>query len=151
MTRYLLDTSVLVRLANAADANHTTAQQALVILAGRGDEAIICPQGVIAFRSVATRPVGPPNGLGMSAARADRIIADFERDHPLLPDTDVIYPTWKALVTALGIEGKTVHDARLAAVCHVHAVIHVLTFNTRHFIRLATHPPLLTVVHPAQV
>ena len=42
------------------------------------------------------------------------------------------YPAWKALVNALGVIGKQVHDARLVAVCHVHAVTHLLTFNVAH-------------------
>lgn len=151
MTRCLLDTSVLVRLANAADAAHLTAKLAVAALSGRGDEGVICPQCVIEFRSVATRPAGSANGLGLSAAAADLLITAFEQDHPLVPDTAAIYPAWRTLVAALGVEGKTVHDARLVAVCRAHGIDHILTFYARHFTRLAAFPPGLTVLHPAQV
>lgn len=151
MTRYLLDTSVLVRYANTSDLNHPIAVRGLRTVAVRGDECLVCPQALIEFRSVATRPVGPANGLGLSAPVADALIAQFEREFPLLPDTADIYPTWKQIVAGLGIEGKTVHDARLTAVCRTHGVGHILTFNTQHFVRLATFQPLLTVWHPAQV
>ena len=62
-----------------------------------------------------------------------------------------IYPAWKALVSALGVIGKQVHDARLVAICHVHAVTHVLTFNVAHFVRLAGFGPAVVVVDPATV
>jgi hypothetical protein len=54
-------------------------------------------------------------------------------------------------VSALGVVGKQVHDARLVAVCHVHAVTHVLTFNVAHFARLAGFGPGVVVVDPASV
>ena len=58
---------------------------------------------------------------------------------------------WKALVGALGIIGKRVHDARLVAVCHVHAVTHLLTFNLSHFIGMAGFGPGIVVVDPTTV
>ena len=57
----------------------------------------------------------------------------------------------KALVGALGIIGKRVHDARLVAVCHVHGVPHVLTFNVAHFVGMAGFGPGIVVVDPATV
>lgn len=65
--------------------------------------------------------------------------------------TPAIYPAWKAIVGALGVVGKQVHDARLVAVCHAHGVTHLLTFNVAHFARLATAPPGVTVIDPATV
>lgn len=46
---------------------------------------------------------------------------------------------------------KQVHDARLIAVCHVHAVTHLLTFNVSHFVRMAGFGPGVVVVDPATV
>lgn len=148
--RILFDTSVLVRLAVVADPNHPVAVSALTRLRMRGFVPVLTPQVLIEYRSVATRPT-QVNGLGLSAAVADGEIVSFERNFPLLPDAPDVYPMWKGLVATLGVEGKTVHDARLVAVCHVHAITHILTFNTRHFTRLATFPPGLTLLHPAQV
>lgn len=53
--------------------------------------------------------------------------------------------------TAMGVLGKQVHDVRLVAVCHVHSVTHLLTFNVAHFIRLAAFGPGIVVVDPASV
>ena len=49
------------------------------------------------------------------------------------------------------VTGKQVHDARLVAVCHAHAVTHVLAFNVGHLARLDTAPPGLVFVDPASV
>ena len=82
---------------------------------------------------------------------AEAKAAVFETTFPLLVETPAIYPAWKAIVQALGVTGKQVHDARLVAVCHVHGVSHVLTFNVGHFTRFATFGPGVTVVDPATV
>jgi hypothetical protein len=108
------------------------------------------PQILIEFRSVATRPV-INNGLGLSTVDAESLVTIFEARFPLLADTPDIYPTWKAMVNAMGVIGKQVHDARLVAVCLVHAVSHVLTFNVTHFTRLANFGSGVVVVEPTSV
>ena len=116
----------------------------------RGEVLNVTPQLLIEFRNVATRPV-TANGLGLSAVDTEAQAATFEARFPLLAETPDIYPAWKALVNALGVVGKQVHDARLVAVCHVHAVTHLLTFNIPHFVRLAKFGPGVMVVDPAGV
>jgi hypothetical protein len=76
--------------------------------------------------------------------------AAFEAAFGLLPESVGIYSEWKRLVSAAGIIGKQVHDARLAAVCVVHHISHVLTFNVGHFQRLAAAASL-RIVSPDQV
>jgi hypothetical protein len=51
----------------------------------------------------------------------------------------------------VGVIGKQVHDARLVAVCHVHKMTHLLTFNTAHFAALAAFGPGVAIVDPATV
>jgi predicted nucleic acid-binding protein len=65
----------------------------------------------------------------------------------LLPDTPDIYPEWRRLVLAIGVSGRQVHDARLAAVMRAHGVTHILTFNASDFTRY----PGITVVHPREL
>ena len=143
---YLLDTNVLIRLANARDARHAVAARAVLELHRSGETLHIAPQVLVEFRAVATRPTAV-NGLGFSAAEAEAEAAGFEATFPLLAETPDIYPAWKALV---GV-GKQVHDARLVAVCHVHGLSHLLTFNVGHFARLAAFGPGVAVVDPAGV
>ncbi|HJT32484.1 MAG TPA: type II toxin-antitoxin system VapC family toxin [Pirellulales bacterium] len=147
---YLLDTTILARLANAADAQHAVAARAVVELHRGGEVLYITPQVLIEFRNVATRPV-VANGLGLSILDTEAQAATFEASFPLLADTPDVYPAWKALVGSLGITAKQVHDARLAAVCHVHRVTHLLTFNVAHFARMAGFGPGLIVVNPTSV
>ena len=147
---YLLDTSILVRLANARDVHHAIAARAVLELHRRGEVLHVTPQAMVEFRNVATRPLAA-NGAGLSVVDAEAHAAAFEAKFPLLTETPGIYPAWKALVAALGVIGKLVHDARLVAVCHVHAVTHVLTFNVSHFTRLGAFGPGVIVVDPATV
>ncbi len=147
---YLTDTGVLVRLANTADAFHAVATKAVVELHRRGEWLHVTSQVLVEFRAVATRPVAV-NGLGLAAVDAEAKATALEASFPLLAETPDVYPAWKALVTALGVIGKQVHDARLVAVCHVHGVTHLLTFNVTHFVRLAGFGPGIVVVDPASV
>lgn len=147
---FLIDTNILVRLANRHDAFYSIADRTVATLFLRNETLHVTPQNFIEFRNVATRPK-MVNGLGLAFADAEITAADFEKLFPLLADTPDIYPAWKALVTAAGVIGKQVHDARLVAVCHVHKVTHLLTFNTSHFAALASVGPGLIVVDPATV
>jgi predicted nucleic acid-binding protein len=147
---YLLDTNVLVRLANVADARHADATRAVVELHRRREVLHITPQVLIEFRNVATRTVAQ-NGLGLSTGNAESQAAGFEATFPLLPDTPDIFPAWKALVSGVGVIGKRVHDARLVATCHAQAVTHLLTFNASHFTQMAGFGPGIVVVDPATV
>lgn len=145
---YLLDTSILARLANTADVQHTIAAQSVVELHRRGEMLQLTPQVLIEFRNVATRSQ-QLNGLGLSVQDAEMQSAGFESAFPLLPDNPDVFTAWKSIVEGLAIIGKQVHDARLLAVCHVHRVSHLLTFNVAHFARLAAFGPGTTIVHPA--
>ncbi|MBW3597023.1 MAG: type II toxin-antitoxin system VapC family toxin [Planctomycetes bacterium] len=147
---YLIDTSVLGRLANASDAQHAAAAGAVLELHRRGELLHVTPQIMIEFRNVATRPAAV-NGLGLSTVDAEALAATFEARFPLLEETPDIYPAWKSLVSGLGIIGKRVHDARLVAVCHVNSVSNVLTFNVAHFSAMAGFGPGIVVVDPQNV
>jgi predicted nucleic acid-binding protein len=147
---YLLDTNLLVRLGNTLDVQYTVADRAVFELHRRGELLHITPQVLIEFRNVATRPTAV-NGLGLSAVGAEAKAAVFQATFPLIAETPDVYPAWKALVEAIGVVGKQVHDARLVAVCHANGVSHLLTFNAAHFARLAGFGPGVVVVDPASV
>jgi predicted nucleic acid-binding protein len=146
---YLLDTNLLVRLANSTDAKFAIATSAVAELHRRGETLHVTPQNLIDFRNVASRPKSL-NGLGLPLPSVEMKAEGFEATFSLLPDTPDIFPAWKALVAAAGGSGKQVHDARLAAVCQVYGVTHLLTFNTAHFTRVAAAAGL-TVIDPANV
>ena len=87
----------------------------------------------------------------MTASEAEAKSSAFEAAFPLLTEIPDIYPAWKALVSAVGVLGKQVYDARLVAVCHVYGISHLLTFNVSHFTRLARIGPGIVVVEPVNV
>jgi predicted nucleic acid-binding protein len=147
---FLLDTGILVRLANTADSNHPLAVSAVTKLHRSGESLHITAQNIIEFRNVATRPKAQ-NGLGIAALAAESQIADFEATFAHLPEIPDIYPAWKSLVMAAGTVGKQVHGARLVAVCQVHAVSHVLTFNVAHFKPLSVTGRVVLAVRPADI
>ncbi len=147
---YLIDTSILVRLANTTDPEHALATTAIVELHRRGESLQIAPQNLIEFRNVATRPT-QVNGLGFTPDEADIQSTDFEMTFSLLDESPDIFLAWKQIVQRLAIIGKQVHDARLVAICQVHGLSHVLTFNSGHFQRLATATPGLIIVEPRNV
>jgi predicted nucleic acid-binding protein len=89
----LIDTSVLGRLANRADAAHLLAVSAIAELHRRGEVLQITAQNLVEFRNFATRPVRV-NGLGLAASTADGLGANFEASFPLLAETPDIYPAW---------------------------------------------------------
>ena len=66
---YLIDTSVLARLANTADAPYATADRAVMELHRRGELLHIAPQNLIEFRNMATRPKAV-DGLGLATLDA---------------------------------------------------------------------------------
>ena len=105
---------------------------------------------MIEFRNVATRPKSL-NGAGLTILEAERHAVAFESKFSMLPDDSHIYVLWKSLVGSLSIIGKQVHDARLVAVCHVHAVTHVLSFNHGHFSRMASFGPGIMPVDPSSL
>jgi predicted nucleic acid-binding protein len=147
---YLVDTSVLARLANTSDAGHEVAERAVVTLHLRGEMLHLTPQVVIEFFNAATRPTDV-NGLGYPRTVVEQKVAAYEAVFPMLAETPAIYPAWKSIISGAGVIGKQVHDARLAAVCQVNAITHVLTFNVRHFARFIPQVPDLTIVDPASV
>ena len=146
----LIETSILVRFGSQSDPLHSLATSTVRRLHRQGEKLYISPQNLVEFRNVATRPLNV-NGLGLTAEQSDIEAEVLEKRFELLPENDAIYPTWKALVKAGGVIGKQVHDARLVAICQVYGITQVVTFNTQHFIRLASFVPNLTVIDPRTI
>jgi predicted nucleic acid-binding protein len=144
---YLVDTNLLLRLAQPHHPLNTVARAALNALRHRGEDLCLTPQNLIEFWGVATRPVASLNGLGMTPDEADRELTQLEGFFRLLPDVSSIYPNWRRLVVAARVSGRQVHDARLVAVMLAHRISHLLTFNTGDF----TRHKGITVTHPQDV
>ncbi len=98
---YLVDTPLLLRIANPSDPQYPVADAALSRLQVHGEALHIAPQNLVEFRSGATRPLGA-NGLGLPPSVVEAQTDAFEQKFLLLPETPDIYPAWKALVQAAG-------------------------------------------------
>ena len=64
----------------------------------------------------------------------------------VLPDDPAIDAMWKRLVTAHGVIGNQVYDARLVAAMRVHGIGRVLAFDAEDFARYE-----IEIIHPSAV
>lgn len=83
----------------------------------------------------------------MTPEEAGSEVSKFAAILTLKLDVPEIHQQWCRLVTDYAVKGVNVHDARLTAVCLVHGLTHVLTFNHSNFRRYRE----ITVVHPDAV
>ena len=144
--RILLDTNVLLRLADAGRDSHADAIDAVDWLVAHGYEPVLVPQNLYEYWAVATRPV-ENNGLGMSPPQVDQAISQWLPLFRLLLDERGIFKLWRELVTVHEVKGKTSHDARLVAAMQRHEVAHLLTINRQDFLRFTR----ITTVTPHDI
>jgi predicted nucleic acid-binding protein len=139
----LIDTNVLLRLADDRSSEHSVAESAIEHLLASNISLFISAQVLVEFRAVATRP-DSANGLGWSTATAAEAIRALRDQFPLLAETPDVLDRWFELVDRCQVAGKRSHDARLAALVVVHGIQQLLTFNTADFPRTwgveAAHP-----------
>lgn len=91
MTAHLVDTNVLLRLADRQQPARPIARRAVDTLVRRGDTLHLATQNCTEFWNVATRPADK-NGLGLSVRHADRVLQRIEARLALLPDVPAVYP-----------------------------------------------------------
>lgn len=145
---YLVDTNVLLRLADRDHPLHADIRASLRTLRADGHRLRATTQNFVEFWNVATRPV-PNNGFGLSTSQASAHLQLLERLFPLLHDSLATYAEWRRLVVRYGVSGVQVHDARLAAAMIATGVSHILTLNTKDFKRF--EPEGVVAVHPQSV
>jgi len=143
---YLIDTNVLVRLAQPKNPDQRETRRALGTLRRHPEFLGIIPQNLIEFWAVATRPASS-NGLDLTVDETARQIGKLKALFTLLPDSSDIFGEWERLVLQHQVSGKQAHDARLVAAMNVHKVTHLLTFNTADFKRYDG----ISVVSPSSV
>lgn len=142
----LLDANILLRYANANDRAHQAVIAAVRALRFAGDEPHIVPQNLYEFWVVATRPL-ENNGLGLTVAECEKIVAAIVAAFPLLNDKPNLLTEWRQAVAAHDCKGKVAHDARLVAAMRTHGVTQLLTFNVGDFARFSG----LAILDPVMV
>lgn len=143
----LCDSGILLRLFEPTDLLHLTVRSAVEALQVRGDKLVTAPQNAAEFWNVCTRPATARGGFGLDTAEAERRLQAVERTFSLLTEPPTAYALWRALVVTHSVQGKQVHDARLAALMAAHGITHILTLNGPDFARF----PAITVLNPATV
>ncbi|MFY9621360.1 MAG: PIN domain-containing protein [Pyrinomonadaceae bacterium] len=143
---YLLDTNILVRLAQPRHDDQRSVAHALRTLHGRPESLSIVPQSLLEFWAVATRPPAN-NGLGLTVDVTSKLLGKLKRLFTLLPDSTDIFTEWEAIAVKYQVSGKQVYDARLVAAMRIYDVTHLLTFNTDDFKRYNG----ITVVNPYSI
>ena len=132
--RVLLDTNVLLRLSDPADAQYAVADGAVDALLAGGHEVVLVPQVLYEYWAVATRAVGTRlNGLGLTVEEAESHVRRFRALFPVLEDESGVFRTWFDFVVDNRITSRKSFDVRLAASCAALGLSHVLTFNGRDF------------------
>ncbi|HKD36798.1 MAG TPA: PIN domain-containing protein [Pirellulales bacterium] len=130
--RILLDTNILVRLADVSSPHHEIASEAVDRIEADDHELCVVPQIAYEFWVVVTRPVSD-NGLGLSSVAAEESVESWKSIFTMLLDERGVYSNWRDLVRQTGVIGKRAHDARLVAAMLRHGLTHILTFNAQHF------------------
>src|SRR5436309_9944190 len=95
--RVLLDTNVIVRLAEKSSPQQVLAKAAILQLENDRNELCLVPQVLYEYWVVVTRPAAE-NGLGMSPADADSDVADWATVFRLLLDERGVFRLWRVLV-----------------------------------------------------
>jgi predicted nucleic acid-binding protein len=131
----LVDTNILVRIAEPEHELHAPANTAVHLLRELGHDLCLVPQVHYEFWVVVTRPISQ-NGLGMSAEQAEFELSKLGSPlFRIFRDERVIYDHWRRLVNKYSTQGKPAHDARLVAAMIRHGVRQLLTFNAGDFAR----------------
>jgi predicted nucleic acid-binding protein len=143
--KYLLDTNVLLRVADTSETSKI-AISAIAKILQDGNQCVITSQVIVEFWAVATRPLNV-NGLGWTTEEAREKIDLIKSQFILLEDKNDILPTWLKLVTDYNIKGKRSHDIRLLAVMKSHHISHILTFNPKDFIQLSD----IIIINPLDI
>jgi predicted nucleic acid-binding protein len=129
----LLDTNILLRLAQPHHPSAPVAARALRALRANNGMLHITQQNIVEFWAVATRPIAA-NGLGFSTEQATAEVETLKRLFVLLPELP-LQDVWERLVADYRVSGKNAHDARLVAAMVVHGIESILTFNAQDFLR----------------
>ncbi len=127
----LVDTNVLLRLAQPNHPHAGIAERGLNLLHNQGEVFYVASQNLIKFWVVATRPTAE-NGLGFSPEQASTEISQIKGIFKLLPELP-IHDLWEQIVLQYRVAGKPAHDARLVAAMQANGIARIATFDAGDF------------------
>ncbi len=113
---YLVDTNILLRLAQPDSPEHGSIRQCTDVLWAKGANLFYTSQNLAEFWNVCTRPTDR-NGFGFSISEADERASLIEAQLNFAADNEATHWEWRRIVVTQGVSGVQVHDARLVARC----------------------------------
>jgi len=134
---YLIDSNILIRWVKPDDRDYKLVNRVLEHLIQHGSTLCYTSQNLAEFWNTCTRPPDR-NGYGLTTEETDSRAGRIESALDILPDSLAVHREWRRLIVAYRVSGVQVHDARLVAAMHVHAIKRILTFNERDFARYTT-------------
>ncbi len=143
--RILIDTNVLVHASLRNSAWHAQAIQALDTELQAGAELWVSRQILREYLAVLTRPGTTTLTSPATAATAD--VVAFERMFNVADDTSDVTARLLALVRAVPVGGKQIHDANLVASMQVYGIPRLLTQNVSDFMRFGSWITVVPMVH----
>lgn len=146
MSSCLVDTNVLLRIAEVESPMHPAALDAIFVLKSQGIRLCIVSQNLVEFWVAATRPISS-NGLGLSANQAIQEMQKLKILFLLNDDRPEVFSTWEQLIQRYQVMGNQAHDTRLVAAMLVHEISQILTFNVQDFQRFTE----ITVINPSSL
>lgn len=129
----LLDTNILLCAAQSNSPFFEEVTNKILHLA-KEEELVLCPQNFYEFYAVATRPISA-NGFGLSPQEAIEQLKRLQEAYVVLPESDLVFQHWQALLTRYNIQGKSTHDAKIAAFMIAHGIRKLYTLNKKDFQR----------------
>ena len=135
-TKVLVDTNILLRMADLGSEQGKVAVAATGMLHDEGEELCVAPQNLYEYWAAATRPKAN-NGLGQSRQEAEQNLREIMDLYRVLDETRRTPDEWLRLIVAYDVKGKPTHDAHLVATMLVNGIGKILTFNTGDFARFA--------------
>ncbi len=142
-----LDTNILTRMFHRPDPQYLLVRNAVRVLQNRGDLLVASPQNVAEFWSVCTRPVTSRGGLGLSLVATSKRLRLIERVTNILPYPENTFQQWKQLVSAHGVKGLQVYDAKIVVHMVSNRTVHLLTLIHVDFTRYFE----ITVLNPTDI
>lgn len=132
--KYLVDSSVCLRLVNNADQLHGLTSDALRSAVDGGTTLFITAQIVTECRNVLTRPVAS-NGFGLSPTLATAQIRQITFACYSVDDPPGLVSLIIAFAERYQVSGRQIHDARLALTSEMMGLDGIITYNKVDFMR----------------
>jgi predicted nucleic acid-binding protein len=142
----LVDTGILLRSFVRSEPSCAAIRRSIRELRERGEELVTAVQNIAEFSNVSTRPTSARGGYGLPVSKLGLRIGYIERLCRRLYESEESYAIWRRLITAHGVSGIAVHDARLVSIMLANDVNRVLTLNDRDFRRF--EPDGITILSP---